>query len=267
MPENLREAVVTHPAGSGIVEPLIGVHIAKGADWVVDAASTAAERLGALYSLVYLSNSAGQLVGQRPASSERMRALVKVHQALETDLTIFKFDPKECAASISAFESGSAVAVSKLAEALPLRGEAQILETAQRQLGVDAIWLAPLQWGGERLGLLMLFMPADPPGSLSQAELLGRHIAVALGNLREREAGRKQGEIDTTRLLYDERRFQEELGQEIRRAQRHKRSLSVVLLRVLNLSALRERYGRFLAEQVLHQMSRRLAEAMREAGR
>ncbi len=259
-----REQEPTPLVGSGVVESLLGVHSASAVDWVADAAGTAAERLGALFSVVFLSNSAGQLVGQRPASSERMRILVKLHQALETDLTTFKFDPRERPVVASALEEGSAVVVPDIGRALPLAGDATVLQAAQRQLGVDSVWLAPLQWGGERLGLLALLMPADPPGSLSQAELLGRHVAVALSNLREKAASRKQGELDATRWVYDEHRFLEQLRQEIRRAQRHKRPLSVMVLRVLNLPELRERYGRFLADQVLHQMSRLLAETMRD---
>ena len=248
-----------------IMESLLPVHSATNPNWVADAAGTAAERgLGALYCLLYLTDAAGQLVGRRPASSERMRALVKVHQALDTDLVALKFSPRACPAVASVLDEGRAVAVPELTQALPLSGEEERLQAAQRSLGINSVWLAPLDWSGECVGLLALFMPANPPGSLAQAELLGRHVAVALSNLREKEASRKRGELDETRWVYDEQRFLEQLTQEIRRAQRHKRPLSVLLLRLLNLNELRTRYGRFLAEQLLYQLSRRLGDTMRD---
>ena len=248
-----------------ILEPLLGVHSASDLRWLADAAGTAAERgLGALYSLLYLTDVPGLLVGQRPASSERMRALVKVSQALDTDLATLKFDPQEREAPASALLEGRAIAVPELDQALPLQGEAKRLQAAQRQLGVAEVWLAPLHWSGESLGLLALLMPANPPAPLAQAELLGRHVAVAASNLREKEAGRKRGDLDAVRWVHDERRFLEQLTQEIRRAQRHKRPLSIILLRLLNLTELRTRYGRFLAEQMLRHMGSRVADTMRD---
>ena len=256
---------VTPLSTPSILEPLLGVHSASNLHWVADAASTAAERgLGALYSLLYLTDVPGLLIGQRPASSERMRALVKVQQALDSDLTALKFDPQERAATASALLEGRAIAVPELAQALPLPGEAKHLQAAQRRLGIAEVWLAPLHWGGESLGLLALLMPANPPAPLAQAELLGFHVAVAVSNLREKEAGRKRGELDAVRWVYDERRFLEQLTQEVRRAQRHERPLSIMVLRLLNLLELRTRYGRFLTEQVLRQMGSRLADTMRD---
>ena len=114
------------------------------------------------------------------------------------------------------------------------------------------------------MGLLLLLMPATPPATPAQAELLGRHVAVALANLREKDAGRKRGELDVVRLIYDERRLLEQLTRELRRAQRHKRPLSIMLLRVQNLDDLRARYGYFLAERVLRQMAGQLADTKRE---
>lgn len=250
---------------SPLLEALLGVHSAPNSNWLADAASTAAERgLGALYSLLYLTDASGDLVGERPASSVRVRALVKVRQALDTDLTTLKFDPRERPVLDSAVQEGRAVAVPELGQALPLPLDAERLRASQHHLGIAEAWLAPLHWNGESTGLLLLLMPANPPAPLAHAELLGRHVAVALGNLRDREAGRKRGELDAVRWVYDERRFVEELEQEARRAQRHRRPLSILLLRVLNLEELHTRYGRFLAERVLRQVAGRLADAMRD---
>ncbi len=232
---------------------------------LANAAATAAERgLGALYGLLYLVDASGYLSGVRAASSGGRRALAKMQQVLGTDLTTLKFDPQERPVLVSAMQDGRAVSVPDLGQVLPLPVEAEKLRAAQRQLGIAQVWLAPLYWNGESLGLLLLLMPPNAPVPLAHSELLGRHVAVALGNLREQEAGRKRGELDAVRWVYDERRFLEELGQEARRAGRHHRPLSILLVRVQNAKALRKRYGRFLAERVLHQVAGRLADAMRD---
>jgi diguanylate cyclase (GGDEF)-like protein len=106
-------------------------------------------------------------------------------------------------------------------------------------------------------------MPAKPPASRQVAALFGRHVAVALENLREEEAGRKRGELDAVRWVYDEQRLEDQLTREIQRAERHDRPLSILLLRVQNLDELRERYGRFLADRVLRQIAGALEDAMR----
>lgn len=248
-----------------LAEPLLSVHSATNVAWLAAAATTAAERaLGALYGVLYLKDASGRLQAVSPAAQGPTRALTRLGQALQADVTRLKFDPQERTAVAMVLQEGRVGAVADLGRALPLDLDADTLKRAQRRLGVSAVWLVPLWREGEALGLLVLLMGASPPGRLASAELLGRHVAVALRNLREQEAGRKSGEVDAVRWVYDERRFLEELEQEARRALRHKRPLSVLLLHILNLRELRSRYGRFLAERVLRQVAGRLDDAMRD---
>lgn len=247
-----------------LLESLLAVHGAPSAAWLADAASTAGERaLGAQHALFFLLDGTGKLVGERPASDVHRRGLLKLEQALGIDLTAFRFDPTERPAVAAALEA-SGVTTVPLQEGLPVGLEASRLESAQRELGVSEAWLTPLQAGGQALGLILLLMPAEAPSSVAQAELLGRHAAVALANLIDREAARRRGELDVVRWVYDEKRYREELAQEARRAQRHDRHLSILLLRVVNLADLHSRYGRFLVERILRQVAARLSDAMRE---
>ena len=247
-----------------VLEPLLAVHSAASAHWLAEAASTAAERgLGALYGLVYLLDAAGHLAGARPASSGHLRALGRLNQALGQDLPSLKFDPQALPAVLATLQEGRARAVKELDQALPLQSEGERLHATQRQLGVAQVWLAPLHWNGESLGVLLLLMPAHPPASLALAELLARHVAVALKNQREREAGRKMGEVDAVRWVHDEQRFLDQLSREASRAQRHGRPLSILLLRLQNFEQIRDRYGRFLAERILQQIAISMEETMR----
>ena len=248
-----------------LLEPLLGIHSAPTQGWLADAADTAAQRgLGALYALLYLQDASGQLAGERPASSERMRALARVHQALDTDLTALKFSPLDLSAVAAALEEGRVRTVPNLSEALPLNKDAEQLSVPQRMLGIAECWLVPLLWNGEGLGLLLLLMPSEPAATVAEAELLGRHVAVALISLRQKDSGRKHGELDAVRWVFDEERFLDELCHEVSRARRHERPLSIMVVCVHNLDELRLRYGRFLAEQVLRQFGSQLTDGIRD---
>ena len=247
-----------------LLEPLLAVHSAASVSWLADAAAMAAERaLGALYSLLYLSDASGQLVAVRPSSRAAVRALARLNQALEIDLTQLKFDPDDVPAAGKALAEGRAVSVAEVSQAISVDRDPGRIASAQRQLGISAVWLSPLCSNGESSGLLVLFMGLASPDRMEDAELFGRHVAIALRNLRQEEAGRKRGEVDAVRWIYDERRFAEELEQEAGRSARYRRSVSVLLLRVLNLEELRRRYGRFLGDRVLRHVAHRLEDAMR----
>lgn len=248
-----------------LLESLLAIHSATSTQWLVDGAATAAERgLGALYTLTFLLDTTGNLAGQLPASSERMRLLAKLNQLLETNVRSLKFDPNSVPTVAACLADGHAVSVKALGEALVLPLPEKRLRAVQKQLGVGEIWLAPLHWSGESVGLLVMLMPADPPTSLGHAEILARHVAVALAGLRTAEAGRKRGELDAVRWIYDEQRFEEQLSREVRRAQRHTRPLSILLIRLKNYHDLRARYGRFLAERLLRQVAGAIEDTMRD---
>lgn len=246
---------------SPLLEQLLAVHSARETSWLADAAGTAAERgLGALYSLLYVLDACGELKGEPPASGARSRGLARIYEALDIDIATAKFDPQENEHVAAALRDGRAVFVDELAQALPGSPDAEKV----RRLGVAGVLLAPLYWGGESLGVLVLLMPDGSNRPLKRAELLGHHVAVALRNLRENEAGRKRSELDAVRWVYDERRMREQLTQEARRARRHGRPLSILLLRVPNLEELREQFGRFLADQLLRQLAGQLDDATRD---
>jgi len=249
---------------SPLLEPLLAVHSAPDAGWLADAAMTAAERgVGALYGFLYLAaDDSGRLRGEEPASRERIGPLARATQLLGSDPTALTIDPEASPSVAEALREGRATAVESLAGVLPQLNEKQA-EKAQRQLGVGEIWLVPIRANNETMGLLVLLMPANHSATIETAEALGRHIAVALANLRGSEAARKRGELDAVRWIHDERKFTEQLGIEIQRAARHQRPLSVLLVRVDGYAELRRRHGRFLAERVLRRVAATMEDAMR----
>ena len=250
---------------SPLLEPLLGIHSAPTLRWLADATATAAERgLGALYSVFYVLDASGRLSPVTPASRPQKSALARFSQVLEFDVGAVKMDPKERPQLAVALAEGRTLSIEELSETLAEPLDADRIQSLERDLGVASAIVAPLHRNGESSGLLLLFVARGQATSADYAESLARHVAVAFANLREREAGRKRGEVDAVRWVYDERRLTEELNQEARRAKRHERPLSVLFVRILNLEALQARYGRFMAERVLRQVAGRLDDAMRD---
>ena len=245
-------------------EPLLAIHSAPSVNWLADSTATAAERgLGALYSVFYVLDASDRLSPVTPVSGPQKGALARLSQVLDCDIGAVKIDPKERPQLAIALAEGRTLIIEDLSDALPQPLDADQLQALEHELGVASAIVAPLHRNGESSGLLLL-LAGRQVSFAADAESLARHVAVALSNLREREAGRKRGEVDAVRWVYDERRLSEELGQESRRAKRHERPLSVLIVRILNLEELQARYGRFLAERVLRQVAGRLDDAMRD---
>ena len=172
-----------------------------------------------------------------------MQSLQKLNEALGADLTRLRFDPQQQEHFASVLRNGKAVSVAELDRLLPLKSSAEVVRNIQRRLGIGSVLLAPLYWDSEELGVLVLMMPNDSTPAVARAEVFGHHVAIALRNLRAKDEGRKRGELDSVRWVYDEWRLQEQLTQETLRARRHSRPLSILLLRVQNLEQLRQRFG------------------------
>ncbi len=265
--EDTKDTTIARPApltAESLLEPLLAVHSAPTVAWLADASATAAERgLGALYSLLCLpTGQSGRLRVAKPASGVQVRNLARLSQAIESDVVGIKVDAAGNEYVARAMEQGHVVAVESLRDVLSLRASG--VEKGQRALGVSGVWLLPLYWNGSSVGLQIVLMGPGAAVAPVEAELLGRHAAVALANLRELQEGRKSGDVDSVRWIYDERRFREELEQETRRAHRHQRPLSMLTLRILNLDELYRRYGRFLAERVQRQVAAMLDTALRD---
>ncbi|MDZ4277890.1 MAG: hypothetical protein U1B78_02000, partial [Dehalococcoidia bacterium] len=166
-------------APAPLMEPLLAVHSAPNASWLSDAAVNAAERgIGALYAFLYLIDASGSLSGEPPASGRAARALTKVRQILNVDPTTIKLRPEEHPVIATTIAEGRGAVVANLEEVLPLDMDAGALTAAQLLLGFAEVWLVPVAWASEALGLLMLLVPPQAPASVAQAELLGRHVGL-----------------------------------------------------------------------------------------
>lgn len=133
----------------------------------------------------------------------------------------------------------------------------------------DAAWeahlCAPLTAQGETLGLLIL--EGDSPANSTSngvervffatesqrrfAETLSEHLALALANLRLRDALREQALHDALTGLFNRRYVVEFLDKAVSSASRHHRPLSVLMLDVDGFKAFNDRYGHESGDTIL----------------
>ena len=156
-----------------------------------------------------------------------------------------------------------------------------IPESAARSLGAGAIVGLRLEHpsvlrGGSPELLGSLFLTYRRPrqftaGERTAAESLAGMAALALANARLHDAtlrtaaeAEARSTSDPLTGLANHRAFQERLAQEVTRAHRHHRSLSLALIDIDHFRRVNERHGHQVGDHVLVEVSRQLQVAARE---
>lgn len=118
---------------------------------------------------------------------------------------------------------------------------------------------APLIAQGHTLGVLNVqFGPkADPAApqhretSQRRAITVAEHLALALANLRLRETLRQQAMHDALTGLYNRRHMEEALRRELRRCQRNRRPLGLIMADIDHFKSINDRHGHEAGDALL----------------
>jgi GAF domain-containing protein len=119
-------------------------------------------------------------------------------------------------------------------------------ESGQKRLDIKKLALVPLVMNGEPLGLIT-FMFDHEDIDIEMLELLAGHATLALNAALDQEESGRFSEVDEVTWLRNKRYFKDTLAQEIMRANRYNRPLSVVLLDIDGFTAFNEGYGPSMA--------------------
>lgn len=124
----------------------------------------------------------------------------------------------------------------------------------------------PMTAQGDALGLLCL--ASQEPGQLSEdqqrlAIAVAEHIALALANLKLREALEYQSIRDSLTGLYNRRYLEESLEREISRAQRQKFCLGVMMIDIDHFKHYNDNYGHDAGDIVLQKLGAFLQQHIR----
>jgi diguanylate cyclase (GGDEF)-like protein/PAS domain S-box-containing protein len=125
--------------------------------------------------------------------------------------------------------------------------------------GRSAPGAAPIRIGNKPWGVL-IGEGADPEKLVALAEIAQSAVAYADASARLSSLGTR----DSLTNLPDHRAFHEQLRAEVRRAQRHERALSLVLVNLDGFRRLNEEYGRLAGDRALAEAAQRLAGAVRQ---
>ena len=220
---------------------LLPVHSALTIEWLVDAASTAAERaLDAPFAFTYFEDQQGRLDRKLPASDLRRRSVQRAIDALGRRALPARIDVREAPPIAEALDADAPLTGTLAA----LFGDALDAAAVEKALGVSHAAIAPLETAGERLGAIVLLLGATPEPE--QVRLFAQHVACAAVNLRHAQSAREHGVIDVVRSVFDARKLESELQRELTRSDRYGHQLSIVTVEATNMRLLREQFGHFL---------------------
>jgi diguanylate cyclase (GGDEF)-like protein len=139
----------------------------------------------------------------------------------------------------------------------------QSCESGQKRLDVKRLAMVPLVIGTEPLGLIT-FMFDHEEIDVEMLELLAGHCTLALKASLDQGAAGRFSDVDEVTWLYNRRYFLDTLAQEIVRAHRYSRPLSIVLLDIDGFSAFNDSYGPSMGDKLLRSVAMTLATALME---
>lgn len=139
----------------------------------------------------------------------------------------------------------------------------QSCESGQKRLDVKKLAMVPLVIGDEPLGLIT-FMFDHEDIDVEMLEMLAGHCMLALKAALDQNAAGRFGEVDEVTWLYNRRHFAEKLSEEITRARRYSRALSIVLFDIDGFSVFNESYGPTMGDKLLRSVAMTLATSLKE---
>lgn len=120
--------------------------------------------------------------------------------------------------------------------------------------GIRSLICVPLIFQDEIVGILYLddFVPRDfDRGKLELLSILASFAALAIHNARLHSKTKLMAITDFLTGLYNHRYFQQILTQELGRARRYQKMLSLVILDIDNFKSFNDRYGHAVGDKVL----------------
>jgi diguanylate cyclase (GGDEF)-like protein len=248
-----------------LLNALLRLHGAEDMASLSDAADQLARTyLGGTHLLVLLIDKGGAF-HFRPARAGATGTLIKrLSEILEIDMSREIPPPhRGRLAKIWLDDSASAQAVS-LADFWGDSAGEETCWRAEKTLDISQVTAIRLASPEEPLGIALFISPGDLPDP-AMLDAVGRHVTVALTNVRSIEKARQFGTVDPIRWVPDGNEFTRQLSREVSRARRYGHDVSVVILVVDNFDALRLEYGWTVANRLLRSVGSALTEHLRES--
>ncbi|MFW5730454.1 MAG: GGDEF domain-containing protein [Desulfonatronovibrionaceae bacterium] len=127
--------------------------------------------------------------------------------------------------------------------------------------------VVPLQNGKKYFGALVVISGQPLRLGRDQLQIInsaGNHLALTLRNALKYRSLREEADIDGLTNVFNRQHFDKQLRVELKRHQRHAKSLSLVMLDLDYFKKLNDRYGHQAGDMVLKKTGRLLEETVRE---
>ena len=222
------------------------------------------------------------------AEQERLRRVAEAVAAEEEPAAVLALVAEEAAAllgtdagAVTRFDDGRMRVVSSwtrpgspVMSVDPAGATAAVRETGRSATQVTASTgprrttvAAPVRVGGRLWGAVggaSLSDAAIPPGAENLLERFAGLVGLAIANASARARLREEASTDALTGLANHRAFQEALAQEIGRARRHGRPLSLVVLDLDHFKQVNDEHGHQRGDEVLREAARRLGANVRD---
>jgi diguanylate cyclase (GGDEF)-like protein len=134
-------------------------------------------------------------------------------------------------------------------------------QAGNEQLGIRHVALVPMVVENEPLGLVAFAFENRNP-DVEALELLAGHLTLALRDLLVRDEAVRFSDVDPVTWVHNRRYLMQALENEIARAGRYGRSLSLITIDIDNFATFNESYGQSLGDRLLRTVATTLAEAV-----
>jgi diguanylate cyclase (GGDEF)-like protein len=145
--------------------------------------------------------------------------------------------------------------------------DADAAEVAElRREGMRGLIMLPLVAKGDAIGIVEISStgrPTDDPGRITLARTMAHEAAMALENARVYEAARDLADRDPLTGFFNHRYLHERLSEEVVRAIRTRRPLSVVMVDLDDFKLVNDTFGHLYGDRVLVYVAETLRVALR----
>jgi len=124
----------------------------------------------------------------------------------------------------------------------------------------------PLRAGGQVFGVLALYRSLGKPLGKDQVQTLfaaANHLALALKNATLFTLIKSRADHDGLTRIHNRRAFDERIVEEMRRHQRYRHPMSLLMLDIDHFKDVNDTYGHLAGDQVLREVGRILSETVR----
>jgi len=138
----------------------------------------------------------------------------------------------------------------------------------KRDVGLPFVKVLPLLWKESGVGALILGGKSDnflPHDVLDMLQVIADHAAIAIANAQMYERMEHMATTDGLTGLTNHRHFQERFDEQLERAQRYGRKVSLILLDIDYFKTVNDTYGHPAGDTVLRKVARLLESCARKS--